>query len=284
MANSRRNSHIEEAIAQYWDGRAASYSNNVRSELGDDRGDAWRRVLDRASCSHIAVAHAESRPARILDLGCGPGFFSILFAEMGCKVDAIDASDEMLTRARMNAEAMGFDDAITFFQGDVAVLPFEEGTFDIVASRNLMWLMHEPETAYAEWMRVLRPGGKLVLFDANWYLYLFDEEIDARRRADQEGKQVAEWAEDARATPEEERRCERLALELPLSPVIRPAWDVEVLTVLGATSIHADLNAWTELWTESEYSFFATSPLFMVEALKADGHPEDRDLNPNSRS
>ena len=284
MAENVRGDRIEEAIAQYWDGRAESYSNSVRGELGDDRSDAWRRALERASCSHIAGARAEGRPARILDLGCGPGFFSILFAEMGCKVDAVDASDEMLARARVNAEAMSLGDAIAFLQGDVTALPFEDGTFDIVASRNLMWLMRDPETAYAEWMRVLRPGGKLVLFDANWYLYLFDDEIDARRRADQEGKQVAEWAEDARATPEEERRCEQLALELPLSSVIRPAWDVEVLTALGAAFIRTDENAWTDLWTESEYSFFSTSPLFMVEALKAAERPEVLNLYPNSRS
>ena len=220
MANSGRNNQIEEAIAQYWDGRATSYSNNVRSELGDDRGDSWRRVLERESSSHIAAAHVESRPARVLDLGCGPGFFSILFAEMGCKVDAIDASDEMLTRARMNAEARGFGDAISFFQGDVTALPFEEGTFDIAASRNLMWLMRDPETAYAEWMRVLRPGGKLVLFDANWYLYLFNEEIDARRHADQDGNEVKVL--NGPKTPVQHQKKNAAANSLRLSFRFRP--------------------------------------------------------------
>lgn len=269
MAKGGRRERIEAVISEYWDERAESYSNGVRGELGDERSDAWRRVLERVTCGHVVGAQVEGRAARVLDLGCGPGFFSILFAEMGCAVDAVDASDEMLTHARANVMAEGLTDAVTFHQGGVTSLPFEDETFDIVASRNLMWLMRDPEAAYAEWMRVLLPGGKLVLFDANWYLYLFDERIDAKRRADQEGRRVEEWAEDARATTEEERRCEQFALELPLSSVVRPAWDLEALASLGATRVRADEHAWENLWTDSEYAYYASSPLFMVEASKA---------------
>ena len=240
----------------------------MRGELGDERGDAWRHALERVAFGCIVEAQTDGRKPRALDLGCGPGFFSILFAQMGCVVDAVDASDEMLARARANAESEGQGEAIAFHAGDVTALPFPDGAFDIVASRNLTWLMRDPETAYAEWMRVLRPGGKLVVYDANWYLYLFDPAIDARRRADQEGNRVEEWGEDARATTAEEKRCERYALELPLSPVVRPAWDLEVLPRLGAVYVHADEEAWTELWTESESRFYESSPLFMVEAVK----------------
>lgn len=268
VADALANDSIAKTIADYWDDRAESYSNGVRGELGDYRSDAWRQTLERVTGGYIAEAWIAGKAARVLDLGCGPGFFSILFAEMDCRVDAMDASDEMLARARDNARQAGVENAITFHKGDVASLPFEDGTFDIVASRNLMWLMRDPDTAYAEWMRVLRPGGKLVVFDANWYLYLFDAEIDAQRRADQEGHEVAEWAEDARATTDEERRCELFALELPLSSVVRPAWDVKTLSGLGAQHVNVDEDAWANLWTESEYAYYATSPLFMVEAVK----------------
>lgn len=259
---------LEAAIGAYWDERAESYSNGVCSELGDSRGEAWRRVLERVACGPVLETRIDGMTPRVLDLGCGPGFFSVLFAQMDCAVDAIDASAEMLARARLNVQAEGVADRVAFWQGDVIELPFDDGRFDVVASRNLMWLMRDPEKAYAEWMRVLRPGGKLVVFDANWYLYLFDEEIDAHRRADQDGRGIDEWAEDARATKEQEKRCEQLALELPLSPVIRPAWDLEVLARLGAAHVRADEEVWAELWTESEYAFYASSPLFMVEALK----------------
>ena len=262
------NLELEAEIGDYWDERAESYSNGVQGELGDERSDAWRRMLENTSCGQIAEARVDGRTPRVLDLGCGPGFFSILFAEMDCAVDAVDASGEMLARAQVNVNAEGLGDSVAFHQGDVTMLPFEDGSFDIVASRNLMWLMRNPEKAYAEWMRVLRPGGKLIVFDANWYLYLFDASVDAKRRADQDGNEVAEWAEDARATTAEEKRCEQFALELPLSPVIRPAWDLEVLSRCGASLVRADEEAWASLWTESEYAFYASSPLFMVEAVK----------------
>ena len=262
------NRELEAEIGEYWDERAESYSNCVRGELGDDRGEAWRVTLEHVSCGPLVEARVDGRTPQVLDLGCGPGFFSILFAQMDCSVVAMDASDEMLARARLNAASEGVAERVSFEMGDVTTLPFADDSFDIVASRNLMWLMRDPEAAYAEWMRVLRPGGKLVVFDANWYLYLFDEDVDARRHHDQDGNEVEEWDENSRATTAEEERCERFALELPLSPVLRPAWDVEMLTALGAGQVKVDEEAWVDLWTESESAFYATSPLFMVEAVK----------------
>ena len=258
---------LEQEIGEYWDERAESYSNGVCGELNDSRRNAWQRVLERTLFNHLREATLEDRVPRVLYLGCVPGVFSILLAEMGCRVDAVDASHEMLERARVNARTMGVDDCITFHQADVTSLGFEDGTFDIVANRNLMWLMRHPEAAYTEWLRVLRPGGKLVVFDANWYLYLVDDNIDACRRANQEGRHVEEWGEDARATTAEERRCEQIAAELPLTPIVRPAWDLDVLPRLGAAHVSADEHAWLELWTESEKLYYGTSPLFMVEAI-----------------
>lgn len=259
---------LEAEIGDYWNERAESYSNGVRGELGDSRSDAWRRVLARVAGTHVQEALADGREARVLDLGCGPGFFSILFAEMGCRVDAVDASAEMLSRARSNIKALSRESSVSLHQGDVTTLPFEDGSFDIVASRNLTWLMRNPVAAYAEWMRVLRPGGKLVVFDANWYLYLVNPMIDARRHADQDDSQIEEWGEGDHATTAEERRCEVIAAELPLTPVVRPAWDLDILPELGASDVRADENVWAELWTESESRFYASSPLFMVEAVK----------------
>lgn len=48
-------------------------------------------------------------------------------------------------------------------------------SFDVVVSRNLTWNLQEPAVAYKEWCRVLKKGGLLLNFDANWYGYLFDE-------------------------------------------------------------------------------------------------------------
>ena len=260
---------LEREIHTYWDERAESYSNGVRGELADARHEAWRNVLKRVSRDHLEEARVSKRDMRVLDLGCGPGFFSILFAEMGCIVDAVDASGEMLARADANVKAAGLEGSVAFCQGDVTALPFADGSFDIAASRNLTWLMRDPLGAYAEWMRVLRPGGKLVVFDANWYLYLANPDIDARRKDDQRDKLTLEWDEGSHATTAEERRCEAIAAELPLTPVVRPAWDIDALTGLGASHVQVDEAIWLDLWTEGEQKYYGSSPLFLVEAVKA---------------
>ena len=54
-------------------------------------------------------------------------------------------------------------------------------SFDLIVSRNVIWNLEYPKEALAEWARVLAPGGRMVYFDANWYLYLYDEELRAKK-------------------------------------------------------------------------------------------------------
>ena len=255
------------AISAYWDERAQSYSNGVEGELGDDRRTAWDSALGSLSRDVIARAAAEGRAARVLDLGCGPGFFSILLARRGCQVQAVDASENMLRCARMNARTAGVPGRVSFHLGDISALPFEDGTFDVAVARNVTWLMREPRATYAEWLRVLRPGGKLLVFDANWYRYLVDPAVAQARRADQEGNVLEGWGEDAQATSDEERRCEEIAAKLPLTPVLRPQWDLECLESLGAEA-RADEDVWKTVWSASEQSYYRATPMFLVEAVK----------------
>ena len=257
---------LAEEISDYWDGRAGSYSNGVVGELEDDRRTMWTAELSRA-VEALGGAGRE-RPLRALDIGCGPGFFSALLTDAGCVVDAVDGSEEMLARACANVMGENPEARVTFHQGDFSDLPFTDGTFDLAVARNVTWLMREPEAIYAEWLRVLRPGGRLLVFDGNWYLYLYDPAIDAQRHADQDNAVLEGWDDDAQATSDEERWCEEIARNLPLSPVVRPEWDLDVLTKLGAASVSADKEAWKRLWTPNEQSYYSSSPMFKVEAIK----------------
>ena len=264
-----RSAELAEEIAQYWDARASSYSAGVIDELEATQRAVWTEVLKENAASVLTRDAALLQKTRTLDLGCGPGFFSVLLACMGCEVCAVDGSPEMLARARENVRVAAPHAHVDFRQADLQALPFADDTFDLAVSRNVTWLMQEPEAAYAEWLRVLRPGGTLLVFDANWYLYLADESIDLARHADQDGKSVEEWSSDAIATPEQERLCEMIAARLPLTPVLRPDWDLEVLPRLGARKVSADTDVWQRLWTEGEKAFYRTSPLFLVKAEKA---------------
>lgn len=253
-----------EEIIAYWNERSASYSSGVVGELGDGRRERWRTVLMAAAEEALREARASGRVPLVIDLGCGPGFFTSLFCDERCRVEAVDASVEMLARARENVA----DRRASFTCCDVADLPYDDDAFDLAVARNVTWVMQEPETAYAEWLRVLRPGGKLLVFDANWYRYLVDEAVAAARRADQEGNVLEGWDDTSQATSDEERRCEDIARGLPLTYRLRPEWDIEALEGIGFSRASFDEEIWKSVWTDNERSYYRSTPLFMIEAVK----------------
>lgn len=102
----------------------------------------------------------------------------MILAEAGYHVDAVDYTEGMLEKAKENAGDLCRN--IRFLRMDAQKLDFEDNTFDVVISRNLTWNLEHPDVAYREWVRVLKAGGRLLNFDANWYGYLYEEE---RRKA-----------------------------------------------------------------------------------------------------
>lgn len=268
QTSAENDTRLAEELGDYWNGRAQSYSNGVLGELGDERKLLWSAALEEASRGVVLDAAMDGRAPQACDLGCGPGFFSVLLSELGFSVAAVDASPQMIEHAQDNiARAVPGGD-VAFHVCDLLSLPFPDDTFDLCVSRNVTWLMRHPQEAYAEWLRVLKPGGKLVAYDANWYRYLFDPAVAARRAADQSENVLEGWDDDAQATSDEEKRCEELARSLPLTPVLRPAWDLQTLEELGVSRCSADEDAWQRVWTENEQLYYGSTPAFSVEAVK----------------
>lgn len=259
----------DRTIVEYWNERSTSYSFSVCEELGGPRCAQWERVLADGSARARASAAEAGRMPRALDLGCGPGFFSILMARLGCAVDSVDGSAGMLDQARANVARAHMADRVSFHEGDIMHLPFPDEAFDVVVLRNVTWLMRDLQAAYAEWCRVLAAGGVLLSFDANWYRYLVDPLVDARRAVDQSSTATLGQDERGLATHSQERRCEQIAFALPSTYRDRPAWDQTLLADLPFSSVEVDESVWTTVWTEGEQAFNATSPLFSIRAAKA---------------
>lgn len=251
-----------ERIDAYWNERSTTYSASVRNELGTSVKRAWHDVLADA------IPGFGTERLRVLDIGCGPGFFGILCAEAGCTVDAIDFSAGMLEKARMNAQASEVETRIRFRQGDAQRLPYESGSFDAIVTRNVTWNLEDPYAAYREWHRVLKPGGRMVNFDANWYTYLVDDEQNLQRQIDQLDPETLGAPRSERATDEQCDRCERIARALPLTRCERPAWDMRALRNAGFAHAFADTSVHKRVWTPGEEAFYASSPLFMVVGVK----------------
>ncbi len=212
-----------ERIRSYWDRRAAGYSAKTRQDLAE--ADAWYARLQP-----WLTSPGNTTRMKILDIGCGPGFFSLLLAGLGHDLTAFDYSPDMLAEAAANARRYHL--SLTLQQGDAQDLPFADESFDLVVSRNLTWNIPHPHQAYAEWLRVLKKGAHLVNFDANHYRYLYNDiytEEQQRLNAISHTPQMMQGVDPS---------CmEDIARNLPLSRMDRPAWDTETLALLGAADI-----------------------------------------------
>ena len=147
---------LKASIVEAWDRGVADYDELVaHGRLTRTEADAWKVVL---------AGHLPPLPARVLEVGAGTGVMSLLIAELGYQLTATDISRAMLREARRKASQRGL--SITFEIADAEVLPFHDQEFDAVFGRHILWTLPHPDRALAEWRRVLRPGGELVLVDS----------------------------------------------------------------------------------------------------------------------
>ncbi len=100
----------------------------------------------------------------MLDVACGAGQISIPAARAGARVTGVDIATNSIEQARARAEDEGLD--ARFDEGDAEMLPYEDASFDVVASLFGAMFAPRPERVAAELVRVCRPGGRIVM--GNW--------------------------------------------------------------------------------------------------------------------
>ncbi|WP_329130366.1 methyltransferase domain-containing protein [Streptomyces sp. NBC_01476] len=141
---------------QFWDDAAERFDEEPDHGLRDPRvREAWdirlRGWLPAAPCD-------------LLDLGCGTGSLALLAAGQGHRVTAVDSSPRMVERARRKLA----DTSAQVLPGDAASPPVPDGCADVVLVRHVLWALPDPAAALRKWVRLLRPGGRLVLIEGRW--------------------------------------------------------------------------------------------------------------------
>ena len=166
-------------VAQFWDAQASTFDEQPDHGLLDaDVRAAWRDVL---------LPELPPAPARVADLGCGTGSITLLLAQAGYDVHGLDLSEGMVAAARAKLTDAGMSAQVR--QGDAAKPPFEPVSFDVVFARHVVWALPDPGAALARWVRLLRPGGRLVLVEGYWFTgagltAVQCEELVARHRSE----------------------------------------------------------------------------------------------------
>ncbi|OAN71384.1 phosphatidylethanolamine N-methyltransferase [Sulfitobacter sp. EhC04] len=128
----------------------------------------WAPIYDRTFGAitqggrRRAVAHINARNGSVLEVGVGTGL-SLQQYGPHLKVTGIDFSDEMLEKAHGRVKAKGLDHVAELRQMDARHLEFPDASFDTVAAMHVLSVVPEPERVMAEIVRVLKPGGQVVI-------------------------------------------------------------------------------------------------------------------------
>ena len=253
-------------IESYWTNRAEGYSKVNKHELAGVQRMLWGNLIEANMPEHLKNVK-NKKEINVLDIGTGPGFFSILLAERGYNVSAVDYTEEMLVKAKDNAGI--FKDEIDFRRMDAQNLNFDNNQFDLIVTRNLTWILEDPEKAYKEWFRVLKPGGKLLNFDANWYRHLSDETKKrefALTRENLKREGICDYFVDGEGIDND--WMDDIARQMPLTYIVRPTWDICKLKDIGFREATAETEKVFEILTPEEKENYKNSPMFMIEAVK----------------
>jgi SAM-dependent methyltransferase len=111
----------------------------------------------------LAAVHGGSA----LDIGCGPGRSTLVLAEAGMRVTAVDTHPPFLEQVRAAAEQRGLTDRVATAAVSMDALPYPDASFDLVWAEGSAYVMGL-RTALSQWLRLLRPGGTLVLTECEF--------------------------------------------------------------------------------------------------------------------
>lgn len=234
----------KEFIEAYWAERSNGFADLRKAELQSNKYERWEKEIKRKIPQRTAL--------RILDVGCGCGFFSIILANMGHHVTGVDLTKSMIEQGKSITKVAGSD--VELLVMDAEKLAFESETFDVVITRNLTWNLPHPKDAYKEWLRVLKKGGCLLNYDAEY----------AKNHHKQD---LSENNAHNKLSKEELDKCHHIYHMLEISLLDRPNWDINVLKELGCVNIEADLEVGKRIYLEKD-EFYIPTPMFGIKAFK----------------
>ena len=241
----RETDGIKTKVASYWTKRAGSFAETRHDEAHSYKADLWR--------DELGARLPQREHLRILDAGCGAGFFELLLAPLGHSITGIDLTEEMIEKGRALLAHHNASSAELLVM-DAEKPDFPDDFFDAVISRNLTWNLPHPDAAYREWHRVLKPGGVLLNYDAEY--------AKGFHKYDQ-----AENCAHCGIEDELIEECHDIYHMLTISALDSPEWDLRMLEQTGFTEVSADSSAGDRLYGVKD-RFYMPDRMFCIRAVK----------------
>lgn len=167
---------VQNECERYWDDVALEATDSGKAQ----RLEKWRSAA-RNWLADYADRRAEDfvvdvvgrfvtpkNPFEVLDVGCGPGKWAMLYAKEGAHVTAVDISPHMIELAKQNARREEIGGAVAFHVMPVSKLDIPTGTFDLVNCVTVLQHVLDEEEwrkAVCEMSRVTKKGGYILLFE-----------------------------------------------------------------------------------------------------------------------
>jgi ubiquinone/menaquinone biosynthesis C-methylase UbiE len=178
MSKTRPAGGSADPIVEFFDRRAADYDR----EYAEDTPGGYALRVRRKK----VLGLFDQPDGRVLDVGCGPGVMTQEMLNRGCSFWGVDPSSKMIEIARSRFRE---NEQTRFLQGEASRLQFAENVFDAVLCMGVIDSVPDVRLAIREMVRVLKPGGTLILTVANllspyawWKNYAFHPTVAAWHR------------------------------------------------------------------------------------------------------
>lgn len=153
----------KESVRDYW-------QDSARTMLKDDRFSdvSAEMIFDHTwiTTARAFLGDGQIRPeSLILDVGCGWGrsITAVKYFQSDVEIVGVDTNQIRLEQAKMILSELEIDEKVFLEVGDADKLSFKENTFDTVISARLLQYVPNPSQTLAEFIRVLKPGGRLAV-------------------------------------------------------------------------------------------------------------------------